>query len=143
MAAGGVVLAKGADAPVKYQELLAQTAPHGQQRLQGIAQETTALGNLLHLLLESAAAAFPFAQDNPEGLQGAADLVHHIGAHADELGADAEHGAGRVACQAFDADFAIPSHPDNLRQSLGIVLVGLVDLKAEGSLSVPGVEADD
>src|SRR5215471_18041025 len=143
MAAGGVVLGKCADAPVKYQELFTQTAPHRQQRLQGIAQETTALGNLLHLLLESAAAAFPFAQHNPEGLQRTADLVHHIGAHADQLGADTEHGTGRVAFQAFDPDFPIPPHPDNLRQSLGIVLVGLVDLKAEGSLSMPGVEADN
>ncbi len=143
MAASCVVLAKCADAPVKLQELFTQTAPHRQQRLQGVAQEAAALGNLLHLLLEGAAAAFPFAQNNPEGLQRAADLVHRIGAHADELDADTEHGTGRVACQAFDADFPIPPHPDNLCQSLGIVLVGLVDLKAEGSLSMPGVEADN
>ena len=42
----------------------------------------------------------------------------------------------------FDVHSPVPACPHDLRQSLGVVLVCLVDLHLEGRTGVPGVKAD-
>ena len=48
-----------------------------------------------------------------------------------------------MSIHAFDRDLAVPAGANHLRQAERVIRVGFVDLKAERSLGVPGVHADD
>jgi hypothetical protein len=82
-------------------------------------------------------------EDDAEGFQHSSDLVAHLNAHGDELGARPQHRSDRVTFETFDTDFAVPASLDDLGQSMSIVLVGLVHLHVQGRLGVAGVETDD
>jgi len=48
-----------------------------------------------------------------------------------------------VAVHALDCNLAIPADPHDLRDPMGVVGVGLVDLKRQGGFCMTGVDADD
>jgi hypothetical protein len=80
-------------------------------------------------------------QDQAENLHHAADLVDHLGPHADQLLA---HPQGRAHAMTFNAlhlDLAIPSRADDLGQAVGIVGVALVDLHRQGRPGVTRIQA--
>jgi hypothetical protein len=48
-----------------------------------------------------------------------------------------------MSIHAFDRDLAVPAGANHLRQAECVIRVGFVDLKAERSLGVAGVHADN
>jgi hypothetical protein len=70
-------------------------------------------------------------------------MVRQSRCHADELSSRAQQGPRPMGIERFYMHRAIPSRAHDLRQSLRIVLIGLVDLHFERSPRMPCVEAGD
>src|SRR6516165_8749004 len=70
-------------------------------------------------------------------------MVRQPRCHADELGSRAQQGTRPMGIERLHMHRPIPSRAHDLRQSLSIVLIGLVDLHFEHSPRMPRVKACD
>ena len=79
-------------------------------------------------LRERAAADRP--RQHAEGLEHAADVVRQSGHHTNQLKASTQQCAGAVCIKRLYMHRAVPTCAHDLRQSFGIIAVGLVELHA-------------
>jgi hypothetical protein len=82
----------------------------------------------LDALSERAAADRP--RQHAEGLEHAADVVRQSGHHTNQLKASTQQCAGAVCIKRLYMHRAVPTCAHDLRQSFGIIAVGLVELHA-------------
>jgi hypothetical protein len=71
------------------------------------------------------------AHDQPreasQRFQHAADHIRKPGGHSHQLRASAQESSGPMCIERFHMDRSIPSNVHDLRQALGIVLIGFIE----------------
>ena len=87
-------------------------------------------------------ASFATGDDEAERLHETADLIGDIGFDPDQLRPRCDQGASEHAVEPFDPHFAIEAHLREVRQSIGIVCIGLVRRHIQRSFRVPSIDAD-
>ena len=71
------------------------------------------------------------------------DMVRETRRYADELCSCAKQGTRPMRIERFHVHRPIPSRAHDLREPLGIVLIGLVHLHLERGARMPCIKADD
>jgi hypothetical protein len=82
------------------------------------------------------------ARQQAECLEHPADMVGQSGCHAHELRPRAENCSRTVASERLDVNRPIPAGANDLGQSLGVILIILVDLHFERGARMPRIEAN-
>src|SRR6266851_984986 len=122
-------------------DLLAQLPPSGEQRAHDEADFRSALEQRLDPPIKSEPPTG--AGQQAEGLQHAAYHVGEPRRHAHELRASSKESSIPMRIERLYVDWPIPSRAHDLRQSLGVVLVGFVEPHLQRGLHTPGVQTLD
>jgi hypothetical protein len=82
------------------------------------------------------------SEEQPIFLDHAADLVLDVPANANQTRPSHENGADLLTLLALDLYLAIPTHPNQLSETLRIILIAFVDTNGEGSMGMTSIDAD-
>jgi hypothetical protein len=113
-------------------------APGGEQR----THDRTDFGRGLKERFDLAIKSSPptGAGQQAERLQHTADHVGKPRRHPYELSASSEESSRAMRIERFDVDRPIPSCAHDLRQTFGVVLIGLVDPHLQCGLNAAGIQ---
>src|SRR5271166_335315 len=129
------------DLPIQGGDLLADRLPGQQQWLDDHAKGWVVGHDLTHPDRERPVTAARY--DKAKGLEQAANVIGNRLPLRDELSTRHQQHSQRLSIHALDGNLAEPSSAHDLRQPMRVIGIGFVELQAEGSLRVAGIDADD